>query len=1063
MLTRLITLYLLLVAAVCAVSGTAWGQFTSAGLQWTNGIEPGTASTCENAGHCWYVDCDAVADGNGSYASPFWGFETVGGYWLAGTFYNGSVAGGDIIYVKGTCEVTGSVDSATGPYKQLRIGQTGQGTLVAPTIIKSYLGTAQAIFDGENKNVLDAPVDVGRTENTPGQGLLRFHNTGNLGGAVRVQNIKIYRSAANGIHAMDGVGGVDTYSVTFQDCQSDETGTSGQVSLEAGQAAITYTHVVRNSVFDNVDDLSPGANGTITNNDGTISLTSGVTQGVGSTLTVRNSTFDGCPHALRGKHNGANMTLEAYSNTFNNVYSVLFGRTETNLIHHNLASNVTGAFAILDQENVQTNIDLTAYNNSVYLADKFLWTQSSWQDTGVITVYNNAVDSTTATAVPWIGISRYAGEYSALANMVFDHNYFRVNATQQATFSCIGPTTGGGACTNRNLADTKTYLSDTTSAATDPLFTDPASGDFSLTPGAASRTAGRNGSYVGGFGADVLPATDTDRNGTVDNWLPGDDADFDGEPTATDCDDHDFQIYSGVITGSGCSAGYYHTCQASGVYTSCINTTFTCHTGSGSTYYIDDATGSNDNAGSFASPWKSPAAFSYAGGGAGHHNPVAGDCFVFRAGTYDETYVYNSQDWLVYIRGVNGTVSDPVIVRNYPGESVILTSSAVSPTAIRLFYIEQGNGHIVVDGLTATGGWGGAFTASETNDIEFRNLLIHDIDGWADGNLSGISIGDGSGHLVHHNNIYNVFQKTGTINNYYNNTGLVTFNVANTRAYYNRIFQNPASSGTDNMTGARLLKHGYYNNSMEFDHNMIGDTHWSLAMGGRGLNVHHNLLKNPDYLSVQYANQGGINFIGNSILDNNTIQEIRVPTSSGITITPRLDYNINNSPAADECSSDYSMEPITITDNIVISALTTFNDEKQYVGGATYGQDELYTEFAVPAYLAADRNCYYNANTAGVFRFFATNNTAGTCSGYGVNGFSKTFAQWQAWGPDANSYEENPLVDADSIATADHCDDKGFLQLSPTPTPTPTPTPIPTFGPFVGESARSIFNARFDR
>lgn len=495
---------------------TAPPIFSNAGLVWADGIEPGDPSTCEApAGKsCYWVDCDKGSNGAGTYADPDWGFETIFGYYSSGNYQLGVARGGDIVYVKGTCEATGSVDSATGPYKQVRLARGVQyGTLTDPITIKSWRGTPRAVFDGEYAQSLAVQNDG---NNAPSS-LMRFWDTNSTGGYVRLQNIRLTRWYAIGAGHSGDVRGIDVYSVEADNGRMDKfVGTGGAITMQLLSTHATAS-VIRNSYFHDITNncgLGGDADCGIDNNDGTICVLS--ESGATGSVTIRDSLFDNNLRHVRDKHNGQ-ATVYVYGNLFKGGENAFHRRAQDYYIYNNIFSGITGKLIETETATASTPANTRFYNNSVYNIGTFIGIASSWTDDGFFEIYNNAFDSASSSTVPFINFG--SGGSMDPTDFIQDRNYFRISATQQATFSCLGPTPPStGTCTNRSFATHNTYVSDVGSATTNPNFGAPASGNFYIAAGDPACTAGRSGTYLGALPCSGGGASGS-NSGAGNNWF----------------------------------------------------------------------------------------------------------------------------------------------------------------------------------------------------------------------------------------------------------------------------------------------------------------------------------------------------------------------------------------------------------------------------------------------------------------------------------------------------------------------------------------------------------------
>ena len=495
---------------------SAEAQYTGAGLAYPTGIEPGNPSDCENPGHCWYVDCDAVSDGVGTYASPFWGFETLFGYYSAGSFITGSIAAGDYVYVKGTCNITKSAnnDTATGPYQMIRSARQGQlGTLANPTVIKSYLGTAQAVFDGEFATALTGVHDA---SNDVSGGMIKIAPT--IAGSalgIKIQNIKVTQSRYIGINCGYGAATVaycDINSVWFEDNDIDSTGTTGPLFIDCSATDFAQAHTVRNCKFTNNYRNCAAKGGNMTGdtscargdpsgttNDGALGIYSANGATPIGTVTIQDSYFDNNFKHIKTKHNGSASTTVKRNYFGSAPEELIYIRQTTWSVFDNIFDGGDNVFVVTTEAPPGGKTrSLDFHGNTVYKGTRLIALEDSGTYADYLTwnVYNNAIDSQVTTS-PIIAIST-SGTVSTFtpAKWTSHHNYFYVNASAQTTFSSLMPAVSGSAATVRSFANTMTYLSDASSSVSDPKFTNPASDNFCLQAGSA-RTASNTGSYIG--------------------------------------------------------------------------------------------------------------------------------------------------------------------------------------------------------------------------------------------------------------------------------------------------------------------------------------------------------------------------------------------------------------------------------------------------------------------------------------------------------------------------------------------------------------------------------------
>lgn len=1072
---------ILKVLFACAILSplTALAQYVSSGLIYPDGIEPGDPSVCEApAGKtCYWVDCDAGADGVGTYASPFWGFETVFGYYDSGASYiQGSAVGGDIVYVKGTCEVTGSKDDATGPYKQVRIGRAAQmGTSSAPTIIKSYKGTAQAVFDGEYLKVLTPQV---RAENSP-ETLIRVEQSATGNSYLKVQNIKFYRYHTNGIDVKYNTEGVTIQSVTCEEGRVDPTGTSGCFARQYNTAIVyaddfSYNYFLNNdNICDTyVGDTDTGSGCNLGTNDGTISLTTEASASNGSTVNIHHNRDVSSAKFIHEKHNG-NVTVNVYQNYSSDTDTFIHLRAKQTNIYNNVITGTSTYVLEPDPENETLNVSFNFYNNSVYMtAGQLMYDIEIWNDDGTIAIYNNAIKST-STTTPFMSLANFSGEYFVRASFTMDHNYFDVPSAVQTSFSCFGPTSAGAGCTTRNFADTKTELSDSTSSVTDPSFENASGGRLQLTPSSSARTAGRSGYYIGAI-EHVVPSFcgDTVRGKAAVACSGISDADGDGYVDSNDCDDTNMFIYPGVWTGNGCSGGQIRKCNVGGSYGSCQALTCSDFSVSNTCKYIDCAIGSNSNAGTSAAPWKSLQMVGKDTGStpAGWYDLAPGDT-VFVAGTcadyYDSTAASSENVILKLSSAQSGTNGNPVTIMQWPGRAKAKLTAPFTYGGTHGVPIWLDNAdYITLDGLEISdmymsrefgtygeGAGDGIFIENGASNFTGKNLYIHDLSCAKGYNCSGIETRSGSDSITIENSVlFDNYDSQAldslTCSGLAGNTNFISFQTSNV-TLKNSIFgySDFAESQLTHRRGipVKIGKHGLHSSvagTQMLENNVVFNGCESLIESGtQNLDIHNNRILQSSNWGVYLKDLGGTTFIGADI-DHNTIDKAKA-----LFVEPTEGYNTDGSTAVDVCSGSGTMEALTFTSNIVVDNSASYSQDHSFILGYPYISDDSYTTLL--GVLSLSNNCYYNSSgTALRFGIAEANNGCATacCVRGSLSSVYTSFATWTGAGFDSGTVNSNPTLDTNHVATTS-CTSLGWNTnggATPTPTPSPSPSPTPT-------------------
>jgi len=371
----------------------------------SQGIEPGDPSQGEAppGNTNWYVDANAPDGGDGSYANPYNSFEQVCGYLDGGNYITGQIRGGDYLYVKGTFSASNHVEGSNN--MDIHIGRGIQaGTAAEPTVIKSWLGSPRAVFDGEYiKN-----------------SLIQFRSTTTAGHFV-IHNVEVKRAAGRGISVIENVAGCEVISVVIRDGHGDGImGTGGAILFRLNEGQPHY--IMRNSLVYN-NDVNPEGG---TNNRGGISILSEGTVQTGASIDIYDNEIYDEVHAIRHKHSG-NVIFNAYHNIIHDSMSAFYVRIyNENNIHHNLIYDMSGTAFQLVAENQQGDRRSYIYNNTVYQAPALLSTgpddAAGWRR--IVDLRDNIYYDTitTGTSNPVITLGRWSMDDFDLSDWTSTNN-----------------------------------------------------------------------------------------------------------------------------------------------------------------------------------------------------------------------------------------------------------------------------------------------------------------------------------------------------------------------------------------------------------------------------------------------------------------------------------------------------------------------------------------------------------------------------------------------------------------------------------------------------------------
>lgn len=535
-------------------------------------------------------------------------------------------------------------------------------------------------------------------------------------------------------------------------------------------------------------------------------------------------------------------------------------------------------------------------------------------------------------------------------------------------------------------------------------------------------------SYAADFGC----GRDTDQNGSVDNYCPGDDQDFDGYSTAQgDCDDTNWQIFPGTLTEKGCSEGSFRKCAADGSgYTSCkaLSSMTYSDIGSGATrlFWIGPSGSTALHAGD---SYENPADYRCIGDKSynstcrsdfrnGANDIPAGTAFLFLAGTYNTSYLDGSTYHQLYLDYGIGTATNPIYIQGDPtgtAEIVIQgTSTLNSRAGIKVYE----SAYVYIDKMKVSGGYGtgGAieFYTSDYGRVTRSTVMDVDGNGGSD-NLAGISAlcGRGASHgcvTATHNLVEDVYNTSAPTNP--NNSCIVFFEGEGAKINYNVcLITRTGGAGV----GIKY-KHSQSYTTYEMVGNFVQNTAADCIETGAPHGViRYNLLlgcgTDHNEQCFQVANAGGGCHFNDLIIEYNTCEG-----GNFLRFDPTTDYT---------CTATIGDPALTFQKNVSVDDKAAYSCQGPAqcpIAIAKYGSSAMYTDVMTTGSNAGKKiilkeNCWYNSAST------AFKSTVMDGNGADYNSWST----WAASGVETGSFNENPSFNSIKNATSTNCKLFGYL------------------------------------
>lgn len=585
-------------------------------------------------------------------------------------------------------------------------------------------------------------------------------------------------------------------------------------------------------------------------------------------------------------------------------------------------------------------------------------------------------------------------------------------------------------------------------------------------------------------GADVFCGVDTDFSNatshTSSNPCPEPDKDHDGWASTEqvgvlgqgkDCDDTDSWVHPGGLEDTeGCSAGEYRTCAASGTFSACAAiTSFTCHTGGGHTYWVDD--GETDCAGAgttYGDPehWRCWFDTTMTG----YHAPAAGDCIVFQAGSYSGTWSDSGTTRQIYLNNKDGTATNPIIIRAEPGAfpgysgKVLFNGAGTSPTQVfPVHFLNSNYVKLVGFEIDGNGDYSNSVHIEGGAGVNAKLNYVHRIDGESDDNVACIKCRVDTEDCSIHNNILEDCREVGAESNQNNGCITIMDDTGTPEANYN-VCLNSSTVGH----GIWIKHAGDTATDPEIIGNFIDNVSRSaIGTENRDTIIKGNWISDCNGMAIEYGNIGSDHpWFEGAIVSYNTVQrcgflDVLARWFNGDD-TPNTTHRtcggantcvlLGGTPNIAGCcypsgtgdSSSAISGPIFTADHNIME-----DDNASYGGDGGDGVTRFCPyhcdngEFAAAAGKAIwTNNVYFSSGTSDLhFSYFGQSNVAGTTDDKEFG----SLTDWKAAGFDVGSVQDDPALDADGVSAeyVNHGWNADGANLFTDPTPTPTPTPNP--------------------
>jgi hypothetical protein len=427
-------------------------------------------------------------------------------------------------------------------------------------------------------------------------------------------------------------------------------------------------------------------------------------------------------------------------------------------------------------------------------------------------------------------------------------------------------------------------------------------------------------------------------------------------------------------------------------------------------YYVDAEDGDDAADGSFEHPFRTYLNLvTYYGtpGELGSTAPPAtavdlqpGDAVYFMDGTYPETFNYHGDTEGFFARGKDGDADHWFRLEAYPGQQPVFRPGAPSGAIDLLqssYWIVRG---IEIDGATQFGIW-----VVETDQVELREVHIHDTDGVDNGNIAGLRMTSATNVLVTGCTLNDNYDRTAEDTGGQateNSSNMVAFGGGNIEISDCHVF-NTLGIADDKLGGCLKYKHMRTLDGGTFvvrGNRLENCRFFSVGTGSPDSTIEGNLIQDSAPISLR-------DFGGPTALQNIRIRHNTMVNSPALSVNP------------DDGGDWVPLADLEFSGNVTVDDEASYDTDRAMVRIGSYDSNEQHAIATAAGVMTFEQNCYHNPNTALVFDLFGADN-------FGDQGDLYDFAGWQGQGYDQSSFDEDPAFDGDLRATSANCAGLGY-------------------------------------